>query len=69
MAVLGLAKSDEFSHIKVQDIVTNCMAAFHAQGLSYTYNAFDGDHLTYLGNQIASALEFLSGALNGEEIE
>ncbi len=49
--------------------IDRLLAALHAQGLSYTYNAFDGDHLTHLGHQIASALEFLSGALNGEEIE
>jgi S-formylglutathione hydrolase len=43
------------------------LAALHAQGLSYTYDAFDGDHLTYFAYQIASGLEFLSDALTSEE--
>jgi len=40
------------------------LAALHAQGLSFTYDAFDGDHLTYIAYQIASGLEFLSDALS-----
>ncbi|MBC8217213.1 MAG: ester cyclase [Planctomycetes bacterium] len=47
--------------------VDRLLAALHAQGLSYTYDAFDGDHLTYFGYQIACGLEFLSDALSSEQ--
>ena len=47
--------------------VDRLLSALHGQGLSYTYDAFDGDHLTYFGYQIASGLEFLSGALSDEQ--
>jgi len=47
--------------------IDRLLSALHAQGLSYTYDAFDGDHLTYFGYQIASCLEFLSDALSAEE--
>ncbi len=36
------------------------LAALEAQGLAYTYDTFDGDHLTHLRYQLASALKFLS---------
>jgi len=39
--------------------VDRLLLALHAQGLSYTYDAFDGDHLTHLRYQLASALKFL----------
>lgn len=39
--------------------VGHLLAALHTQGLSYTYDAFDGDHLTHLRYQLASALKFL----------
>jgi len=40
--------------------VDRLLDALHTQKLSYTYDAFDGDHLTYFRYQIASALTFLS---------
>ncbi|MCP4449845.1 MAG: ester cyclase, partial [Planctomycetes bacterium] len=47
--------------------IDRLLPALHAHGLSYIYDAFDGDHLTHLGYQIASGLEFLSGALQSPE--
>jgi steroid delta-isomerase-like uncharacterized protein len=43
---------------EVVDIDLICEALYD-QGLSYTYDVFDGDHLTHLRYQLASALEFL----------
>jgi enterochelin esterase-like enzyme len=40
--------------------IDSLLAALHAQGLSYTYDAFAGDHLTHFGYQLTSALRFLS---------
>jgi len=40
--------------------VDSLLAALHAQGLSCTYDTFDGDHLTHFHYQLASALSFLS---------
>ena len=39
--------------------IDRLLAALRAQSLSYTYDAFDGDHLTHMAHQLASALEFL----------
>jgi S-formylglutathione hydrolase FrmB len=36
------------------------LTALHAQGLSYTYDAFEGDHMTHSRYQVTSALKFLS---------
>jgi len=46
--------------------VDRLLVALHAQGLSYTYDAFDGDHLTYFGYQITSALTFMSKHLDAQ---
>ncbi len=46
------------------------LAALEAQGIPFTYDAFDGDHLTHLRYQLASALKFLSsniGATRGRD--
>jgi len=40
--------------------VDHLLDALHAKKLSYTYDAFDGDHLTHSRYQVASALTFLS---------
>ena len=47
--------------------VDRVLAALDAAGLSYTYDAFDGDHLTHLRYQVASALKFLSKHLTKPE--
>ena len=39
--------------------VDRLLVALYEQGISYTYDAFDGDHLSHLGYQLASALKFL----------
>jgi hypothetical protein len=39
--------------------IDHLLEALYAQGLSYTYEAFDGDHLTHLRYQLASAIKFL----------
>lgn len=36
------------------------LAALEAHGITYTYDTFDGDHLTHLRYQLTSALRFLS---------
>ena len=46
--------------------IDRLLAALHAQKLSYSYDAFEGDHLTHFAYQIASGLEFLSNALSQE---
>jgi enterochelin esterase-like enzyme len=47
--------------------VDSLLVALHAQGLSYTYDAFAGDHLTGFRHQIASALKFLSPHITATE--
>jgi S-formylglutathione hydrolase FrmB len=47
--------------------VKQTLAALDAQGIDYTYEQFDGDHLTHLRAQVTSALKFLSANLEGEE--
>jgi len=39
--------------------VAKTLAALGAQGIPYTYDEFDGDHLTHLRYQLESALKFL----------
>ena len=47
--------------------VDRILAALDAVGLSYTYDTFDGDHLTHQRYQVASALKFLSKHLTKSE--
>ncbi len=47
--------------------IKQLLAALDAQGIPYTYDEFDGDHMTHLRYQVASALKFLSAHLKGEE--
>lgn len=46
--------------------VDRLLSALHSQGLSYTYDAFDGDHLTGFRHQIVSALSFMSLHLDAQ---
>jgi steroid delta-isomerase-like uncharacterized protein len=39
--------------------IDHLLEVLYMQGLSYTYEAFDGDHLTHLRYQLAAALKFL----------
>jgi S-formylglutathione hydrolase FrmB len=49
--------------------IDHLLNALYAQGLSYTYDAFDGDHLTHGRYQLASALTFLSQHLVTQVVE
>jgi enterochelin esterase-like enzyme len=45
------------------------LAALEAQGIAYTYDTFDGDHLTHVRYQLASALKFLSPNIGATPIK
>jgi len=45
--------------------VEGLLAALDGAGVEYTYQEFEGDHLTHLAYQLASTLQFLSPHLTG----
>ena len=45
--------------------VEGLLAALDGAGVTYTYQEFQGDHLTHLAYQLASALQFVSPHLTG----
>lgn len=46
--------------IMAEEPLDTTLAALDAQGISYIYEEFDGDHISHLRYQLASALKFLS---------